>query len=129
MPPEDRLFCLILMWSGARLSEVLALTPNSLDLETGLATFETLKRRRRAVVRQVRLPTSVLTELDQVFAISSRQSDPFLTDRRLWHWSRTTTWRRITASWQWQELREEPLCRRASGMVLVLLPSSSFRLT
>jgi integrase/recombinase XerD len=44
VPPKERLFCLVLMWSGARISEVLALTPNSFDVEAGLVTLETLKR-------------------------------------------------------------------------------------
>jgi site-specific recombinase XerC len=44
---ETRLFCLILMWSGARLSEVLALTPNSLELDAEVVSIETLGRRRR----------------------------------------------------------------------------------
>jgi integrase/recombinase XerD len=87
---EERLFCLVLMWSGARISEVLALTPNSFDVETGLVTLETLKRRRRGIVRQVPLPPAVLHELDRFFAPRGSQAD-----RRLWLWSRTTAWRRV----------------------------------
>jgi len=35
--PKIRLFCLTLGWSGARISEVLALTPASIDIESGVA--------------------------------------------------------------------------------------------
>ena len=83
------------MWSGARISEVLALTPNSFDVETGLVTFETLKRRRRGIVRQVPLPPAVLDELDRFFVLHASQADPLSGDRRLWLWSRTTAWRQV----------------------------------
>lgn len=96
-PPQVRLFCLLLAWSGGRISEVLALTPAAIDLDSGVATFETLKRRARGVVRQVPLPSSVLRELDQDFEIRAAQSDPALATRRLWPWSRITAWRRVKA--------------------------------
>lgn len=35
-PPKVRLFCLTLGWSGARISGVLALTPASIDVESGV---------------------------------------------------------------------------------------------
>ena len=52
---EVRLFCLLLAWSGARISEALALTSAAIDLDTGVANIETLKRRKRGIVRQVPL--------------------------------------------------------------------------
>jgi integrase/recombinase XerD len=94
---ETRLFCLVLRWSGGRISEVLALTPASIDIESGVASLETLKRRRRGVVRQVPLPQDVLNELDRVFRIGELQRDPLLATNRLWCWSRTTAWRRVKA--------------------------------
>jgi integrase/recombinase XerD len=95
VPDEERLFCLVLMWSGARVSEVLALTPNSFDLDSELAMFETLKRRRRGVIRQVPLPPAFLNELEPFFALRAEQADRLLADRRIWQWSRTTAWRRV----------------------------------
>ncbi len=55
-PPKIRLFCLMLRWSGARISEVLELTPAAIDIESGVANIETLKRRKRGIVRQLTLP-------------------------------------------------------------------------
>lgn len=55
-PPMVRLFCLVLRWSGGRISEVLALTPAAIDIDSGTASIETLKRRKRGFVRQVPLP-------------------------------------------------------------------------
>jgi integrase len=46
-----------------RISEVLALTPAAIDIESGVANIETLKRRKRGIVRQVPLPRDSLREL------------------------------------------------------------------
>jgi integrase len=93
--PEVRLFCLTLTWGGCRISEALALTAAAIDLDAGTAQFETLKRRRRGVVRQVPLPSPLLLELNRRFELRSRQHNPSLAQRRLWSWSRTTAWRRV----------------------------------
>ena len=94
-PPMVRLFCLVLRWSGGRISEALALTPAAIDIESGTASFETLKRRKRGFVRQVPLPRDLLSQLNQVFRLRFRQRDPELAGARLWTWSRTTAWRRV----------------------------------
>jgi integrase len=62
--PKTRLFCLMLGWSGGRISEVLALTPVAIDIESGVANIQTLKRRKRGIVRQVPLPRDVLGDLN-----------------------------------------------------------------
>jgi integrase/recombinase XerD len=95
--PKTRLFCLTLLWSGGRISEILALTPDAIDIETGVANIETLKRRRRGIVRQVPLPPDTLRDLDRVFRLRRRQRDLNFASRRLWSWSRTTGWRHIKA--------------------------------
>jgi integrase/recombinase XerD len=94
-PPKIRLFYLTLGWSGARISEVLALTPASIDVESGVASIQTLKRRKRGVVRQVPLPGEVLDELNREFNLRDAQHDPELANRRIWRFSRTTAWRRV----------------------------------
>jgi integrase/recombinase XerD len=94
-PPKVRLFCLVLRWSGGRISEVLALTPAAIDIESGTASIETLKRRKRGLVRQVPLPRELLSQLNRVFRLRFRQRDPELAGARLWTWSRTTAWRRV----------------------------------
>lgn len=95
--PKTRLFCLTLLWSGGRISEVLALTPAAIDIESGVANIETLKRRKRGVVRQVPLPERMLDQLDRAFRVRRCQRDPNLACRRIWPWSRTTAWRRVKA--------------------------------
>jgi integrase/recombinase XerD len=93
--PDVQLFCLVLSLSGGRISEILALTPAAIDLDSGVANITTLKRRRRGIVRQVPLPRSVMGKLDRVFHLRQRQRDPDSADRRIWKWSRTTAWRRV----------------------------------
>lgn len=95
--PTVRLFCLTLVWSGCRISEALALTPANIDLDSGVVEFETLKRRRRGIVRQVPLPPSLLRDLNRVFSLRASQRDLTLAKSRLWPWSRATAWRRVKA--------------------------------
>jgi len=95
IPPKPRVFCLVLLWSGCRITEALSLTASAIDLESGVASFETLKRRMRGVVRQVPLPPWVLKELNEVFDLHARQRNPRLAFDRLWPWSRSTAWRYV----------------------------------
>jgi integrase/recombinase XerD len=95
--PETRLFCLTLGWSGGRISEVLALTPAAIDIESGVASILTLKRRKRGIFRQVPLPNNLLRELDRVFELTMQQHDAELAAKRIWRFSRTTAWRRVKA--------------------------------
>jgi integrase/recombinase XerD len=90
---EVQLFCLVLSLSGGRISEILALTPAAIDLDSGVANTTTLKRRKRGIVRQVPLPRGVLGELNQVFHLRRSQRDPDSASRRSWSW--TTAWRHV----------------------------------
>ena len=93
MPRKVSLFCLLIMWSGCRISEALAITALSFDLETGTVALLTLKRRRKGVIRQVPLPPQIINELSAEFDLPGRLKDPQLAAERLWGWSRTTAWR------------------------------------
>ncbi|WP_426422581.1 tyrosine-type recombinase/integrase [Bradyrhizobium genosp. A] len=97
LPPAARLFCLVLAFSGGRVSEVLALTPAAIDIESGVAGIQTLKRRKRGVVRQVPLPPDLLGDLDRFFGLAEMQRDPDLSCMRFWTFSRTTAWRLVKA--------------------------------
>lgn len=94
-PPEERAFCHVLGWTGCRISEGMALTPERLEYDEKIIVFETLKRRQRGIYRAVPVPDELLTMLDLVFNLGHR---PAATRReRLWTWSRTTAWRRVHA--------------------------------
>jgi len=95
MPPEERVFCLLLMWSGCRISEALSVTALSFDHASGTVAILTLKRRNKIVIRQVPLPRSLTTDLAEVFDLRAREQNLDLARNRLWNWHRVTAWRHV----------------------------------
>jgi integrase/recombinase XerD len=94
---QVRTFCMVLVYTGCRLSEALGLTPKSIDFGQKAIVIETLKKRRSGVFRAVPVPDSLLDTLNMVHGIqeaSRRKSDPSL-NLPLWRWSRPTAWRRV----------------------------------
>lgn len=89
-----RLFVEALAWTGARISEVLALTPASFDLDLGYVTIVTLKR-RKYTTRDVPLPPALLRSLDRCFTLRHAQRDTHRAQQRLWNFCRVTGWRII----------------------------------
>lgn len=124
LPPPEHLFCQVLAWSGGRISEVLALTPAAIDIESGVASLTTLKRRRRGIVRQVPLPPDLLTNLDRLFGLGASQRDPELAGARLWAWSRTTAWRRVKDVMAMAGSSAHQPCQKVCGTVLALMLSN-----
>ncbi len=92
---ETASFCAVLTFTGARISEVLALTPERIDDGTCTINFETLKRRRKGVIRAVPVPVDLLDFLDGVHGYRIATLDQELAGIPLWSWSRTTAWRRV----------------------------------
>jgi integrase len=83
-----RLFCLLLVFTGCRISEALATTPARLDRDTGRVVFLTLKRRKR-VFRAVPVPPRLMAELLR-HSLGAAEAP-------IWNWSRQTAWRRVKA--------------------------------
>jgi integrase/recombinase XerD len=77
--------------SGAVISEVLALA--AVDVESGVVSIVTPKRRKRGVIRQVPLPR----DLDRVFDLRLAQRDPLRANKKLWTCDRATAWRHVKA--------------------------------
>ena len=92
---ETATFCAVLAFSGARVSEVLALTPERIDEAAGTIVFDTLKRRKRGIVRAIPVPRNLLFYLDGVHKFREAQQLPDGARKKLWSWSRTTAWRRV----------------------------------
>lgn len=88
-------FCAVLVFSGARISEALALTHECIDDANGTINFETLKRRKKGIIRAVPVPKNLLLYVDRVHQYRKAQREPGRTEKRLWKWSRTTAWRRV----------------------------------
>jgi len=88
-------FCVVLAFTGARISEALALTAERLDEANGAINIETLKRRQRGVIRAVPVPAKLFDLLDAVHDFRAAHFDETRAQKRLWPWSRTTAWRRV----------------------------------
>ena len=110
---EVRTFCFVLAYTGARLSEVLALTPQSIDFANRVIVFECLKRRKRGIFRSVPVPIELIALLERTHAISVCKADPDLCAKRLWPWCRTTAWTRV-----------KELCAKASVPAAVAMPKA-----
>lgn len=87
--------CAVLTFTGARISEVLALTPLDLDEANGTINVETLKRRKKGIIRAVPVPWELFLYLDGVHSWQEARANPTSVNRRLWQFSRTTAWRRV----------------------------------
>lgn len=91
---RQSLFALTLAWTGARISEVLALTPRSFQIDRSLVAMVTLKRRRWSV-REVPIPPDLMRALASEFELAIAQVDHARGDTRLWAMNRVTAWRLI----------------------------------
>jgi integrase len=98
--PEAQTFCLTLAYTGARISEVLALTPERIDAEAGIVIIESLKKRRRGVFRAVPVPRRFLRHLELIHNLSAARSNPTLRTEPIWSWGRTTAWMRVKQTMQ-----------------------------
>jgi integrase/recombinase XerD len=94
LPTDRALFVLTLAWTGARVSEVLSLTPTSFQIERGIVAIRTLKRKRHHV-REVPIPPELMGALDRHFRFAALQRTLRTADTLLWRWHRTTAWRVI----------------------------------
>lgn len=87
-PPETLTLCLILAWTGCRISEALALTHADLDQQGGIVSLHCLKKRRSGIVRDVPVPDGIIAILDLVHDLQR-------SEQRLWSFGRSTAWQRI----------------------------------
>ena len=89
---EVATFCLTLAFTGARVSELLALTRERVDIANASVVLNTLKRRKDGVYRVMPLPPKLLVMLRRVHDLDSENID---SKRRVWCWGRTTAWKRV----------------------------------
>ncbi len=90
-----RTFCYTLHYTGARISEVLALRPSKVDLAERVVIFRSLKKRAKIVHRAVPVPDGYLDALDMVHGL--REARRAKDDVRLWPWTRQHAWRLVKA--------------------------------
>lgn len=94
LPLSQALFVQTLAWTGARVSEVLALRPDSFQITESSVALRTLKRRRHSM-REVPIPPELIAALERHFQLERMQRDPSAVHRPLWPWCRQTAWRII----------------------------------
>lgn len=88
-------FCVSLALTGARVSELLALTPRSIELDEQLIIIESLKKRSHGIYRAIPIPRYHIDLLQDVHHFDPSQSCPARQSFRLWPWCRTTAWKRV----------------------------------
>ncbi len=94
-PRQVRTLCLVLAFTGCRITEALELSPRRIDLEAGTVIFESLKKRRRGVYRAVPVPPQVIDALNMVHGVREAQQSREGGKGRLWTFSRTSAWRYV----------------------------------
>jgi integrase/recombinase XerD len=85
--PEVATLCLLLAYTGCRISEALALRGWSFDLTERSVAIRTLKKRGVFAVREVPLPDDLISRLTVVHRLDEGDDDT-----RLWTWSRGRAW-------------------------------------
>ncbi|WP_370198863.1 tyrosine-type recombinase/integrase [Roseibium sp.] len=90
--PLTRSFCLVLAYTGCRISEALALCPRDIQLRSNVISIRTLKKRGNFQVREVPVPEGLSAILDQTHDISDCAPSG---DFPLWPWGRTTAWSQV----------------------------------
>ncbi len=89
--PEVQTFCLVLAYTGCRISEALALFSASIEPDEAFIAIRSLKKRKKTyVIRQVPVPSSLIQSLQQTHPLMSAGT-------RLWTWSRSRAWQLVKA--------------------------------
>jgi integrase/recombinase XerD len=83
-------FCLTLAFTGARISEALALGTERIDASNEAIVFETLKQRRRGIFRAVPVPRRLIEFIAAATGTPKHQSHP-----HIWPWHRTMAWKHV----------------------------------
>ncbi|WP_075996631.1 tyrosine-type recombinase/integrase [Salaquimonas pukyongi] len=81
---QVRLFCQVLLFTGCRISEALALRGEHISLEEGVIVIHSLKKRRSGAMRRVPVPAHLLEELVGLTF-----------GHRLFPWGRTRAWQTV----------------------------------
>lgn len=89
--PEVKTLCLLLVYTGCRISEGLALTGAHVHAGVGYVAIRSLKKRGGAiVVREIPLPVHIAAELARVHDLGNAPPS-----QRLWRFSRCRAWRLV----------------------------------
>jgi integrase/recombinase XerD len=104
--PPILTFCLTLVYTGARISELLSLTFEHVDCAENAIILETLKRRRRGVFRAIPVPSKLVARLVHLTDDLGSELDRDQSPRRIWNWGRTTAWKHVKEVMKLAGIRE-----------------------
>ena len=91
-PDKVRTLCLLLYYTGCRISEALNLTADRVDTSAGEVVIQSLKKRGTTPhFRAVPAPDSFMVDLAIVHGLEGGEE-------RLWSWSRSHAWRLVKAT-------------------------------
>jgi integrase len=97
-----RTLCLILLHTGCRISEALAITPRAIERQAGFVAIRSLKKRKRtAVIREVPVPVDLFDALAETHTLEER-------DRHLWGFTRFRGWQLVKAVMRDASIAEGP---------------------
>ena len=85
LPRAEALFCLVIYYTGCRISEALALRRQDVDAESKAMLIRSLKKRDKSTIRRLPIPAFLA---DGLLGLSATESS-----HPLWPFSRTTGWR------------------------------------
>ncbi|MEJ8574169.1 tyrosine-type recombinase/integrase [Microbaculum marinum] len=83
--PATRALCLMLVYTGCRLSEALNLTADAVQPDSGIIAIASLKKRRTGIVREVPVPDILIGAIRQ--AKENSGSDQIWPLSRTWSWT------------------------------------------
>lgn len=84
-------FCLVLAFTGCRISEALSLSSASVEAADAFIALRSLKKRRRiTLIRQVPIPAPLVSLLQDVHPCA-------VPGAKLWSWSRSRAWQLVKA--------------------------------
>lgn len=95
-PAKVRSLCLVLAFTGCRISEALALERRDIQLTEQLIAFRTLKRRQQHIIREVPLPFEVINEIAAIHTLTPPLND---TCNLLWHKQHSPVHRSTAYRW------------------------------
>lgn len=107
--PSARTFCLLIAYTGCRISEALEITAERIDLTEKVVVFRTLKKRSTSIYRAVPLSNDFLHDVVKVHNLHN-----VAPTSRLWPWCRGTGWLRVKESMQRAGI--EGMCASPKGL-------------
>jgi len=87
-PPNIRLLCLVLFYTGCRISEAINLRTHHFQFEEGVISVNTLKKRDNTSVREIPVPDHLLDAIEE-YVIETHGNHQTL----LWNVHRSAAWR------------------------------------